>query len=419
MPLEDIQNNIFVNTNIRLSRLNNNKTDIICLDNVSKTDNKRVLPLLPTPPPHPLGNITSYYATINEPRTTKGKKPTEAELNKLKYDYKKLNIERKKKIGKKVDRVAGCGIRLIDKNREYINAVKGEKGGIYYSGVQRCGCVWFCPDCMYKLMKSRATDLYDQLKIYKEESKTILFLTFTLQHKHTDRLTDLRNTLQDAFSYANGHRQWIEAKKNVPVEYLRALEVLMGSNGWHPHYHSIFVGSPGMIESINIFKNLYEKFLLRKGLVVNEHTIVIDKWNGKMDSLTDYVFKGMIEEEITGGNLRKSGKGKNFFELIDEGNDRAASEYVKAMKGKRQYHHSKNFFSNVTVKTDEEILTDDVTAVILYQIHRTVYADMRKKGIALHFLNEFIYGGEERARRLMELYDCDTDFMGDKSKKYG
>lgn len=379
-----------------------------------------------SPSNNALGKTTSYFAkpknkdvsakkNLAKPENKEEKKGkvTKEGIAKLKYDYKKANIERKKKIGKDVQRVGNCGISPISKYDQYINVVQGEKGGIYYNCVQRCGSVWLCPDCMCKLMKTRAEELYKQLKAYKIHGKIVLFVTFTLQHKKSDHLRDLQKRLLNAFQFANSHRSWIEAKKTIPVEYLRALEVLMGSNGWHPHLHCVFVGNPEIINTINIFVNLYKQYLLKHKLLVNKHTVVVEKWNGKLDNMKDYLFKGMLEKEITGGNLAKSGKGKNFFELIDEGNEDASYEFIKVMKGKRQYHKSKNFFKDVRVKDDSDILKDDVAAFYLYQIHKPIYEDMRAKGIVSHFLNEYIYGGQERGRRLLELYDCDTGFMGD------
>ena len=365
-----------------------------------------------SPPKNPaLGNITSYSANQQNKGFAKKVERTEQELEALRHGYKKFKFKRKSKIGKKVERVGYCGTRCICKDTIEINAVKGEKGGIYYQGMMRCGSVWFCEDCMFKLMKTRAEELYNQLKIYKEKGKTVLFGTFTLQHNIGDRLADLHAKLLSAFNFANTHRTWIDAKKKVPVEYLRALEVLHGSNGWHPHLHCLFVGDQEMIDTIQIFVNLYTQRLTKLGLVVNDHTVTIDKWNGSVDTMTDYLFKGMIEKEITGGNLTKSGKGKNFFELIDDNNDSAASEYIKVMKGKRQYHHSKNFFDDVETKTEEEILKDDKVADVLFTIPKAVYDDINKKGMSLHLLNEFEYGGASRAIKLLELYDCDTGFL--------
>lgn len=358
--------------------------------------------------PPPLGNVTSYSANpIN-----KGIQLTDAELSKLKYDFKKHNIELKKKIGKKIARVSYCGTRQIHKHSQFIEAVQGEQGGVYYKGMQRCGSVWFCPDCMYKLMKARSGELYSQLKAYKNQGKIILFTTFTLQHKHGDPLETLHKYLLQAFNFANSHRSWIEAKKLVPVEFLRTLEVLYGSNGWHPHLHCVFVGNSELVSTINIFVNLYKQELLKLGLIVNEHTVTIEKWNGKLEDMKDYLFKGMLEKELTGGGLKKSGHGKTFFELIDEGTDqKAIDEYIKVMKGKRQYHHSKNFFKDVRVKTDAEIITDDKIDKVLFVIPVSIYSDLHRKGIAIHLLNEYVYGGLSRAVKLLELYDVDTGFI--------
>jgi hypothetical protein len=264
---------------------------------------------------------------------------------------------------------------------------------------------------MYKLMKERSEELYQQLKIYKDAGKTVLFVTLTLQHHQGERLEYLHTKLLSAFSFANSHRSWIEAKKKIPAEYLRALEVLNGNNGWHPHLHCVFVGNDEIVDTIKIFTNLYEKYLISIGKLVNEHTSVVDKWNGKLEDLTEYMCKGMIEEEITGGNLKKSGNGKNFFELIDDNNDAATDEYIKVMKGKRQYHHSKNFFRDVRVKSDKEIIKDDKIENVLFTIPVKVYADINSKGIALHLLNEYEYGGIARAVTLLELYDCETEFL--------
>lgn len=354
----------------------------------------------------PLGNITSYSARSDIKVVTK------KEIDTKKYNFKRLSIERKNWIGEKVKRVKGCGCNPISaKTSTFIDAVEGEKGKIYFSKMQRCGSVWLCPNCMYKLMKARSEELYKQLKIYKDQDKVVLFVTFTIQHNIGDSLTDLHEKLLSAFNFANSHKSWINAKKMVPVEYLRTLEVLFGLCGWHPHLHSLFIGDQELLRIIKIFIDLYKRELARMNLFVNEHTVVIKKWNGMIDDMKEYLFKGMIEEELTGGNLKKSGQGKTFFELVDDGNDLRMDEYIKAMKGKRQYHHSKGFFKEVEVKTDEEILKDDTVKKVLFSIPRRVYFDIFKKGIALHLLNDYEYGGIDKAVKLLELYGCDTSFF--------
>lgn len=358
-----------------------------------------------------LGNITTYSANCNSQGFQKQEK-TEAEVFALKHSFKKNKIELKKAIGKKVSRVSYCGIRSIGKQQpKHIIAVRGEKGGIFYRGMQRCGLVHFCPDCMYKIMKARAEELYKQLKAYRKKEKTTLFITFTIQHNASNRLADLYKTLQDAFNFANSSGSWKKEKQRLSIEYLKTAEVLLGDNGWHPHLHTVFVGDKDIVSGIEIFIDLYKKRLSKLGLVVNEHTVVVEKWNGQLDEMTEYMFKGKLEEELTSGGLKKTGKGKTFFELIEDKNDKAIDEYIKAIKGTHQYYMSRNFNQDIKAKTDEQIIKEDRVESVLFAIPIEAYNDIRAKGIALHLLNEYQYGGKERAVKLLELYDCETDFL--------
>lgn len=345
-------------------------------------------------------------------------------------EFKKAKADRKDFIGEKIKSVGNCGITPIDKHRKYYNLVQGEKGGYYYEQFQRCGSIWFCEDCGYKLLQERSEKVYNQLKAYKDAGKTILFVTFTIQHNITDRLETLIRKLNGAFNYANKHRRWQEAKKRVPVEFLRVLEVLYGKNGWHPHGHPVFVGDPEIIDTIHIFIELYKKRLAKQGLLVNEHTVDIAKWNGDLESMSEYMFKGMLEKELLGGSFKKDNKGKTFFELVDgqvkrEKNrtedqnaelqhkeHRIIDEYIRVMKSRKQWFKSDNFFApGVDIKSDEEVLKDDKVKEIIYTIPSVVMADIRSKRIARRLPYEHWYGGRDSVLKLLEMYDVNTDFI--------
>lgn len=358
-----------------------------------------------TPVLPPLGNTVSYSANLKTSTIQK----TDVELSKVKYEYKHLKSGRKFKLGKKVKSVGNCGTRPLDKNKSHVDVVKGQKGNIYFSGMQHCNSVWFCEDCGYKIMKQRSDEIYEQFQYYKEAGKVILFVTFTLQHKQNDSLEYLRKLLVDSFNYANSHRTWQGVKTHI--QYVRVLEILFGKHGWHPHFHCAFIVDENDVDKINVFIDLYKNSLVKEDLIVNEHTVTVEKWNGSLNDMTDYMFKGMLEMELLGGNLKTSNKGKTFFNLIDEDNDIKTNEFIKEMKGKRQFHHSKNFFQDIKIKSDEEILKDDKVDTILFSIPIKIYNDIRKKGIALHLLNEYEYGGKERLIPFLELYDVDIGFL--------
>ena len=385
-----------------MQRYNNfTKSDNLFLDTDSILDNivsKKVL----------LGNNTNYNAKSKRQAVTKSKE----ELSEIKYTYKQRKSKLKKSIGKKVPRCGCCGTRTISKDQKYIKAVQGESGGIYYKNMQRCGSVWFCPDCAYKLMKTRSAELYLQLQHYREQGKKIIFVTFTLQHHKGDRLADLHKLLLGSFAFANSHRRWKDAKKKMPIEFLRTLEVLYGVNGAHPHLHCAFIVEPGMEDAIKIFTDLYEQYLRKHGKLINEHTTDVEEWNGKLETLEDYMFKDMLEHELTSAGLKKSGQGKTFYELVEEDNNHAAiDEYIEVMKGKRQYHHSKGFFKDVRIASDEEILKNDKVERELFKIPKLIYADINAKDIALDLLNEYEFGGVDRAKQFLEFYNCDSSFL--------
>ena len=357
----------------------------------------------------PLGNITSYSATLDT------RAFQEININEIKLISKRDSIKVKKVIGKYNKRVNRCGrVRIMRTDTSPVLVIKGEKGSYYYNAMQRCGLIWLCPDCNYKITKARAVELYEQLIIYKNRGCNVYFVTFTLQHKSNDELNKLIDLLQKIFNASMTNRQLKKIREDI--EYLRTLEITHGSNGFHPHYHCLFVGSKDTLKYINMLVDLFKSELNKNGLQTNEHTCIIELWNGNIDKMKDYLFKGLLERELTSGGLKKGRKGsKTFFELVMDENTPSGviQEYITATKGKRQYHHSKGFFKDVRVKTDEEILKDDKASEVVCLIPYEIYQEMDYKEITLEFIPELQYKGIQGARDLLTLYDIDDSFLDD------
>lgn len=401
-------------------------------------------------------NEPENQAVAEKPELT----PAQAKARTL--EFKKAKAERKDFIGKKIKSVGNCGIRAIEK-QPYYNVVQGEKGSFYYQNMQKCGSIWFCEDCGFKLLQERSDKVRKQLKRYRKAGKTVFFITFTLQHSITDRLKDSLDLLQSAFNFANTQYEWKEAKAKVSARFLWVLEVLYGKNGHHPHRHCLFIGDADVINAINVFAKLYKRYLAKRGLLINEHTVDIREWNGDIDSMDEYMFKGQLARELLGGSFKKDNRGKTFYELVDEqvkkeqkrerANEkieakktneqreaemlieaakdeeqrkaeqaertelqhkehRIIDEYIKVMKGCKQWHKSDNFFDpDIEIKSDEEVLKDDTVKEIIYTIPFDVFADIRYKKIARRLLIEHWDGGRDSVLALLELYDVNTDFI--------
>ena len=344
----------------------------------------------------PLGNLTNYSANLTNIDSL--------EVNNFKYQLRKDKIVLKNKLSAYgIPRVYRCGTIPIDKDIKHVQLVQGQKDNIYYSNMQRCGSVWMCPDCMYKIMKERADNIYRQLTIHKAEKKTVLFVTFTTQHKKHETLKDVKERILKAFNFANTSRAWKEKSKQSKVEFLRVLEVLHGLNGWHPHLHCVFIGNKELINDINTFVRLYKEYLNSKGQLINDYTTKIDKWNGSINDMSEYLFKGKLELELIGGNLKTQKHGNNFFDLVRKDESIKVKEFIFTMKGARQFHHSKNFFT-FNIKNDREILKDDTIKEVLFNIPIDDYKRIRRKGIALSLINEYIHKGNIGIINLLELY---------------
>ena len=68
--------------------------------------------------------------------------------------------------------------------------------------------------------------------------------TFTIQHKSTERLIDVIERLERAYSLMWSGRWAVEFKRlgNI-IGTIRAMELTYGANGWHPHIHCLFIST--------------------------------------------------------------------------------------------------------------------------------------------------------------------------------
>ena len=337
-----------------------------------------------------LGNLVSYSVIEKEGGL---QKIVEKSENEIKFDFKKLNIRRKKVAEKyKITMrksgkgyyfpIQDCGKKSFIKT-DFIDVVKGKKGNIYFRNMVHCGLVWICPDCNYKISKHRADELYTQLKKFRENKTDVYFFTVTIQHFKDEKLKTVYNELNKSFNFANSDKKF----KDSHIKYYRATEITYGENGFHPHFHCLFAGND--IEAkLNYFAEKIKEYQSANGCKVNDNTVHIEKWNENLDTAKDYIFKGMIEKEITAGSS-KTGGGVTFWQMLDNVDlyDEKISEYVRDTKGLRQNVRSRNFFNKETeIKTDAEILKDDETETIILRITKAVFMAMVKLNITSEFI---------------------------------
>ena len=142
-------------------------------------------------------------------------------------------------------RVALCG-RLPIKRDEgpEIRCQVNEGGSRYahFAKVQLCSRVWACPVCGPRIQATRAADLDAACSKWIEEHGTgsVMLLTLTLPHDFGQRLAELLSTVRHSFSILVSGQRWQEDKDRFSLRHwVRAHDVTVGPNGWHPHLHIV------------------------------------------------------------------------------------------------------------------------------------------------------------------------------------
>jgi hypothetical protein len=282
-------------------------------------------------------------------------------------------------------RVGFCGILPVKLENNTINVVKSVSGNIHFAGMQYCGRNWLCPKCSFKIMKSRTGEIAKQFKKYRSEGEKIFFYTFTLQHNRWQSLQELLDILLGAYKYARSHRRYRQYVGKT--RFIRTIEIKYGANGWHPHIHCSFVSKEENTGN-DVFQELYENFLRKKGLLVNDYTVDGKEWDGTADELSEYLLKWELERELTGGNDKTGTGGLTFFEMVKFYHQyiKQVEEYIEATKGHKQYHFTGNFFDKAQ-KTDEEIVQEhEETKEILFEIPREEYGKMYYHNLTRRFI---------------------------------
>lgn len=109
----------------------------------------------------------------------------------------------------------------------------------HVSGVTHCGSPWACPVCMVPVRRQRASEVEEGLGVHFGRGGSALFVTFTGAHRAGDRLRPLLSEMAGALGSTLQGRGWKARRDRLGyVGSMRAVEVLFGRNGWHPHTHA-------------------------------------------------------------------------------------------------------------------------------------------------------------------------------------
>jgi hypothetical protein len=239
--------------------------------------------------------------------------------------------------------------------------------GASLAGVSTCGSVWACPVCSLKVCMQRQGEVADGMKAHVGNGGYVWLMTNTFPHEAGERplaeMLELQAKAMQKFQNCRTYKRILG--KGVRAGSIKALEITLGTHGWHPHTHSLVFATPdafgdvregddGRMASrlIDELKAAWYAALLKVGLCtpaqmsdVLDHGL--DVRGGQYAA--EYVAKfgrdtkwGLSRELTmnaakTGGGL----KGAHPFQLLEwaaKGDGQAAAqfrEYVAAFTGRR------------------------------------------------------------------------------------
>ena len=285
-----------------------------------------------------------------------------------------------------------------------------EKGArAHFGSVEHCASIWGCPVCASVIRARRAKEITAAVEQHQAAGGAIAFVTLTLPHAREDSLALTLDTVLEGWRSLTASRAWkkehgIKTRYGVSG-YIRAIEVTLGQNGWHPHAHILLFldekKAPEELKNLgDEVHQIWASWVTKKlgKTPTRAHGIDVQAVDTSGKVLSRYISKIQDEKakkwgaaaELTRADL-KTGKRESItpFQLLDDeatpfsDGQRSALwlEYVEATKGRRCITWSrglKKFFS-LEEKTDEEIIEKVETAPAVWIIPAKIYNQRRTK----------------------------------------
>ena len=138
-------------------------------------------------------------------------------------------------------RGAKCGRVRIAPNVE----VALRSGRAHFHGLLRCGSVWECPTCSAAIRAERAKEVEAVVVWHRTNGGSPYLLSLTVRHGLGDDLKPLRAGVASAWKRFQAGAPWKRFKQRFGMRgSVRALEVTVGPNGFHPHIHVLLLLKP-------------------------------------------------------------------------------------------------------------------------------------------------------------------------------
>lgn len=275
-------------------------------------------------------------------------------------------------------------------------SIHAKDGRAWFSGVMQCASVWVCPVCARRIAEERKRELQSAIDNAVAQGMGVSLITLTFPHGAGDVLSVIMEKFSKAQRTFKSGRAATRLREGIGyVGEIRTLEVTHGTNGWHPHAHSLwFTKKPLSTAEMEALRaELYQAWAracLKSGLPEPSAAHGVDVRGARYAG--EYVAKWGFAAELA-SHTSKRGKtensGRTPWQLLagaTEGHRRAAwlwREFALAFFGKRQLFWSRGLrkkFEIAPELTEQELLElQDGESEIVAEIDAATWGLIRVK----------------------------------------
>jgi hypothetical protein len=314
-----------------------------------------------------------------------------------------------------------CGRNVIpDQDVEIWERASGQDEVIKvsYKNLIRCGSVWICPECSYKIRSTRRDELMTMFKGLQSDGYHLIFLTLTKRHKQVDSKyydRDKFKSYNKDWEKTNTCRVVRDLKAQFGIKNIRTIDFTYSYvNGFHPHLHIVLAYkiefkklNPTIVGQI-ISESYTEKWLsLNKSATMEcqKAEIVGNQDHKYGESIMRYIAKVTLVHEMTDAKHAKNTTGININPMAIPDMLRTGEygyytreqlieiygDFGFKTKGIRFMGYTKGLKEKYLIeeKTDQEVVTDTETLVkLIFAVEWAVWHYIVKQELKTDFLCE-------------------------------
>lgn len=158
-----------------------------------------------------------------------------------KWDKKeRLALQDAVRIAVPKHRAAACLRHRLGSSGVTVSATA--EGGTRLGGVMVCDASHVCPVCHHRKMAEDKALLAEIVSQHYAAAGFMVDAVLTVPHRAGEALADVLDRLDTAWNALRSKPLWRQLSIELGiVGCIRRLEVTLGTNGWHPHYHVSFL----------------------------------------------------------------------------------------------------------------------------------------------------------------------------------